>query len=59
MLPLLQQVLGLLDEFPSQARLCDVLVALEQLADIHGLAAPEVPVHTPVEGELEGTPVEA
>lgn len=59
MLPLLKQVLSLLDEFPAQSRLCDVLLLLKQLANIHGLAAPEVAMHAPVEGELEGPPVEA
>jgi hypothetical protein len=41
------------------SRLCDVLVGFEQTPKIQGLSAPEVPVDGPVEGQLEGPPVEA
>lgn len=34
-------------------------IVLEQLADVHGLAAPEVPVDAPVERQLQGAPVQA
>jgi len=44
---------------PLQAALGDVLVTLKQLAQVHGLSAPEVAVDAPVERELEGPPVEA
>lgn len=59
MLPLLEQVLRLLDQFPHLSRLSDISLGLEQFADVQGLSAPEVPVDAPVEGELEGPPVEA
>ena len=38
--------------------LCDVLVGLEETADVQGLAAPDVAVDGPVEGELQGAAVE-
>lgn len=44
---------------PLLSRLCDVPVGLEQVAQVDCLAAPEVAVDAPVEGELEGPPVEA
>lgn len=59
MLPLFEQVFRLADEIPQLAALGDVLVALKQLAQIQGLSAPEVAVDTPVERELEGSPVKA
>lgn len=34
-------------------------LGLKQLADVQSLSAPEVAVDAPVEGELEGSPVEA
>lgn len=39
--------------YPLPARLGHVLVGFEQRANVHGLAPPEVPVNSPVEGELE------
>lgn len=39
--------------YPLLARFRDVLLGLKKLADIQGLAPPEVPVDTPVEGELQ------
>lgn len=36
----------------------DVLVGFEEAAEVERLAAPEVAVHGPVEGELEGAAVE-
>ena len=44
---------------PHLSRLSDISLGLEQFADVQGLSAPEVPVDAPVEGELEGPPVEA
>lgn len=44
---------------PLLSRLGNVLLGLEELADVQGLAAPEVSVDAPVEGELEGPPVQA
>lgn len=38
---------------------CDVLVGFEEGSDVHSLSSPEVPMNSPVEGELEGTPIEA
>jgi hypothetical protein len=38
--------------------LCDVLVGLEETADVQGLAAPDVAVDGPVEGKLQGLAVE-
>ena len=40
------------------SRLGNVLVGFEEGADVHGLAAPDVSVDGPVEGELEGAAVE-
>lgn len=34
-------------------------VGLKKLADIHRLATPKISVDSPVEGKLEGAPVEA
>lgn len=45
--------------YPPPARLCDVPVGLEQPSDVHGLSSPEIPVDSPVEGELERAPVQA
>lgn len=36
----------------------DISVGLEELTDVYRLSAPEVTVDTPVQGELEGLPVE-
>jgi hypothetical protein len=55
--PVLAQYTGL--SYSLLARLCDVFVGLKQPANVHGLAAPEVSVDGPVEGELQGAPVEA
>jgi hypothetical protein len=44
---------------PQPARLLDVLVGFEEGAEVHGLAAPEVSVDGPVEGELQRAPVKA
>jgi hypothetical protein len=44
---------------PLSSRLCDIPVRLEEPAQVEGLAAPKVPVDAPVQGELEGLPVEA
>jgi hypothetical protein len=44
---------------PHLSRLGNISLGLEQLADVQSLAAPEVSVDAPVEGELEGPPVEA
>jgi hypothetical protein len=44
---------------PLLSRLCDVSVRLEKTAQVHGLAAPEVPVDAPVERELQRLPVKA
>jgi len=41
------------------SRLLDVSLGLEQLANVESLSAPEVSVDAPVEGKLEGPPVEA
>ena len=41
------------------SRLLDVSLGLKQLADVESLASPEISVDAPVEGELEGPPVEA
>lgn len=40
------------------SRLADVLVGFEERADVQGLAAPEVAVDGPVEGELQTAAVE-
>lgn len=37
----------------------NVSLSLEKLADVQSLSAPEVSMDAPVEGELEGPPVEA
>jgi hypothetical protein len=50
---------GMRGTHPLLSRLCDVLVGLEQPAKIQSLPAPEVSVDAPVEGELQGAPVEA
>jgi hypothetical protein len=44
--------------YPLLSGLCDVLVGLEETADVQGLAAPDVAVDGPVEGELQGATVE-
>jgi hypothetical protein len=44
---------------PLLSRLCNVLVGFKQSAQIQSLSAPEVSVDGPVEGQLEGPPVEA
>ena len=44
--------------YPLLSGLGDVLVGFEEGADVHGLAAPDVAVDGPVEGELEGAAVE-
>ena len=44
--------------YPLLSGLCDVLVGLEETADVQGLAAPDVAVDGPVEGELQGAAVE-
>ena len=46
------------DAYLLLSRLCDVLVGFEEAADVERLAAPEVAVHGPVEGEFEGAAVE-
>lgn len=37
---------------------CDVSVLLKELADVQGLASPEVSVNGPVERQLQRTPVQ-
>jgi hypothetical protein len=44
---------------PLLSRLCDIPVGLEQTTKVQRLSAPKVSVDAPVEGELEGAPVEA
>ncbi len=44
--------------YPLLPRLCDMLVRFEEGADVERLAAPEISVYCPVEGELEGAFVE-
>jgi hypothetical protein len=44
--------------YPLLSGLCDVLVGLEETADVQGLAAPDVTVDGPVEGELQRAAVE-
>jgi hypothetical protein len=44
--------------YPLLSGLCDVLVGLEETADVQGLTAPDVAVYGPVEGELEGAAVQ-
>lgn len=39
------------------SRLGNVLVGFEESTDVHGLAAPDISVDSPVEGELEGAAV--
>lgn len=40
------------------ARIADVLVGLEQRADVDSLSAPHRPVDGPVEGQLQGAPIQ-
>lgn len=42
---------------PLLSRLCDVSVRLEQTAEVHCLAAPEVSVDAPVKRELQRPPI--
>lgn len=44
--------------YPLLSRLGDVPVGFEKRANVDGLAAPEVSVNSPVEGKLQGAPVE-
>ena len=44
--------------YPLLSRLCDVLVGLEETADVQRLTAPDVAVDGPVEGKLQGAAVE-
>lgn len=44
---------------PHLTRLGNVSLSLEKLTDVQSLSAPEVSMDAPVEGELEGPPVEA
>jgi hypothetical protein len=44
--------------YPLLSGLRDVLVGLEETADVQGLAAPDVAVDSPVEGKLQGLAVE-
>lgn len=44
---------------PLLSWLCDVPLGFEKTADVQGLSAPEVSMDAPVEGKLEGAPVEA
>lgn len=44
--------------YPLLSRLGDVPVGFEKRADVDGLAAPEVSMNSPVEGKLQGAPVE-
>lgn len=44
---------------PLLSRLGDVPVGLEEPAQVQGLAAPEIAVDAPVEGELQRLPVKA
>jgi hypothetical protein len=41
------------EAYPLLSRFCDVLVRIEEAADVECLAAPEVAVDSPVERELE------
>lgn len=59
MLPLLEEFLCFLDQVPHLTRLGNVSLSLEKLTDVQSLSAPEVSMDAPVEGELEGPPVEA
>lgn len=52
-LPLLEEFFGLVEEDSLLSRLADVAVGFEERADVQGLAAPEVTVDGPVEGQLE------
>lgn len=45
--------LGVVETYPPQSWLRDISLCLEKLANIKGLAAPEVPVYAPVECELQ------
>lgn len=58
MLPLLKQLLRLPEQGALLSRVADVSVGLEQGPDVEGLPPPEVSVHGPVQGELQGAPVE-
>lgn len=44
--------------YPLLSRLGDVPVGFEERANVYGLAAPEVSMNSPVEGKLQGAPVE-
>lgn len=44
--------------YPLLSRLRDVLVGFEEAANVECLAAPEVAIHGPVEGEFERAAVE-
>jgi hypothetical protein len=40
------------------ARITDILVGIEEGADVDGLAAPDGSLDSPVQGQLQGAPVE-
>jgi hypothetical protein len=39
------------------ARITDILVGIEEGADVDGLAAPDGSLDSPVQGQLQGAPV--
>ena len=57
-LPVLEELLGLLQQSPLLSRIRHIAVCLEQGANIDGLTAPELSMHGPVERELQGAPVQ-
>lgn len=58
MLPLLQQLFRFLQQHTLLSRIRDIAILFEQGADVDCLAAPEVPMDSPVERELQGATVE-
>lgn len=40
------------------ARVADILICVEKRPNVHGLAAPDLPVHCPIEREFQRAPVE-
>lgn len=57
-LPLLQQLLSLLQQRTLLSWVRDVSVGLEQRADVQCLAPPQISVYSPVQGKLQGATVE-
>lgn len=39
-------------------RVADILICVEKRPNVHGLAAPDLPVHCPIEREFQRAPVE-